>query len=157
MHTESHGLIPAEQAAPALLPEQVFLRGQVVTAGGAVVPRTRASGSLGLGGEDARPPRSGYQVRMQGLGAVQGKASLPLLPADVSPGRCNGDGTPEVLHGSPLGAAACSWDLAYHCFARCRGCVAFPGWAVAQQGARKLLPVLFIHCSTLGKCQGRIW
>lgn len=38
MDAASHGLIPTEQDAPALLPEQAFLRGQVVTAGGAVMP-----------------------------------------------------------------------------------------------------------------------
>lgn len=84
----------------------------------------------------------------------EGKASLLLLAADVSPGKCNGDGTAEVLPRALFSAATCSWDPAHHCFARCRGCVAFPGWAVAQQGVRKLLPVLFIHCRTLGKCQG---
>lgn len=82
MDAASHGLIPAEQDAPAL---PCPAAGAGVPAGtggdcrGRCHARTRASGSLGLGWED------GCQVRMKGLGAVEaeckGKASLPLLAA----------------------------------------------------------------------------
>lgn len=97
--------------------------------------------------EDERPRRGGSRMRRKSIPPTAGR--------DVSPRKCNGDRTVEVLmglHSAPLPVLGTQ-----HITALLGAGAAWPSWAGGCSAGREdVAAVLFIHCRTLGKCQGRI-